>query len=375
MRQAVWFAAHHRPYTLVLCTLLLAGAWAFGLGPATDRADTRLPPGPPPGNWAVGAAAFARDAVGKLTRVRSIRAQEERPCAAASPASVGPRAIAVGRDGDLWILEMTVQRVAHMDLHGRLLAEFPLPAGAGASDIAVDGHGNIWWVSTRGANVGRMSPAGQAEVFPVPGGMPITIVAGPDGRMWFTNSAGHSVDAIASDGAIQQYRLPSEKNRPTGLALGPDGALWYTDRAVGRVGRLAVDGSVREFKVPGTDPWIWHIAAGTDGNMWYTDAWYDYIGRMTTSGAIKKYQLEWQPDNVVPGPNRSVWFVEAGRDIVGQINRAGKAIEYKLPHALSWPFGLVAAPDGNVWFTEYFGDRVGRITPAGVVTEFALPQR
>src|SRR5947207_4666187 len=48
-----------------------------------------------------------------------------------------------------------------------------------------------------------------------------------------------------------------------------------------------------------------------------------------------------------------------------------KILEFPIPTASSYTFGITAGPDGNLWFTEYNGNNIGRITTAGVITEFA----
>src|SRR5260370_31116 len=105
---------------------------------------------------------------------------------------------------------------------GHSMGGFGLEGTEMESKIAADRQGNIWWADWRHSEIGRMSPTGQTEVFPVAGSVPISIVAGPDGRMWYTDPPNRSIDAITFGGDIQTYQLPSEKNSPSGLTVGPD---------------------------------------------------------------------------------------------------------------------------------------------------------
>jgi streptogramin lyase len=61
---------------------------------------------------------------------------------------------------------------------------------------------------------------------------------------------------------------------------------------------------------------------------------------------------------------------QSARYMIGKLLPTGTIVEFSLPVANSWPFGIAAGPDGNLWFAETFGPRIGRITPAGVETEF-----
>ena len=61
-------------------------------------------------------------------------------------------------------------------------------------------------------------------------------------------------------------------SRPLGIAAGPDGALWFTESAApGRIGRITTEGDITEYSnglLLITNPWF--ISAGPDGNMWFT---------------------------------------------------------------------------------------------------------
>jgi virginiamycin B lyase len=68
-----------------------------------------------------------------------------------------------------------------------------------------------------------------------------------------------------------------------------------------------------------------------------------------------------------------VWFAEYNGNQIGRITTGGAIIEYPVPTASSWPYGITAGPDGNLWFTEYNVSQVGRITTGGAITEYPIP--
>ena len=72
---------------------------------------------------------------------------------------------------------------------------------------------------------------------PVENATPISIVAGPDGALYYTQHSDGSIARMALDGTVtKRFRLPS--GSPDGLGVGPDGDLWFTQGNRGQVGRV-----------------------------------------------------------------------------------------------------------------------------------------
>src|SRR5436305_11502728 len=59
---------------------------------------------------------------------------------------------------------------------------------------------------------------------------------------------GSAVAAPAPLGAFSEFSVPT--SQPFGIAAGPDGNLWFTDSAGNQVGRVTPAGTVTEFTVP-----------------------------------------------------------------------------------------------------------------------------
>jgi virginiamycin B lyase len=105
---------------------------------------------------------------------------------------------------------------------------------------------------------------------------PVSIAAGPDGALWFTNHANNTIGRITTTGKVHLYAGVFE---PEGITAGPDGALWFTNRE--SIGRITTTGSVtNNYQRP--DLFMTNeIAPGPDGTVWFTA---DYaVGRITTS--------------------------------------------------------------------------------------------
>jgi len=259
------------------------------------------------------------------------------------------------------------------------------------------------------------------------GGGPLSITAGPDGNLWFTDNKGSRIGKITTAGTVTPYSTGiTPSSCPSGIAQGSDGALWFTENCVAsgknRIGRITTTGTVNEYTTgltPGNNPQgitagpdnnLWFtedfggigvinvttkvsteypgpvgplgITAGPDGNLWFIDAGGGQIGRSTTSGSISYFFAGITPGFtlrfIALGSDGNLWFTESNPGgPIGQIGRinptTGAVAEFYL-NITGNPEGITAGPDGNLWFTENGPAGkpiIGRITTAGVVTEFS----
>jgi virginiamycin B lyase len=119
----------------------------------------------------------------------------------------------------------------------------------------------------------------------------LSIAAGPDGALWFTEAANVCSDClgrITTSGSLSTYSNP-ELYSPSDLTIGPDGALWFTNGSAsnlgvasfGSIGELTTAGQLRVYTSPGVylaDPGS--ITSGPDGALWFTSEGNDAIGRV-----------------------------------------------------------------------------------------------
>jgi streptogramin lyase len=214
--------------------------------------------------------------------------------------------------------------------------------------------------------------------FPLPlaGGshaLPNRIVAGPDGKLWFTESGriGTMTTAGVSAG---EFPIADEA---VGITVGPDGKLWYASQRCcsgSKIGSITTAGVITEFSAPGVGGGI-DVTRGPDGNLWFTEL--QNIARMTTAGVITAEfpslmpSIYSSPDHIVAGPDGNLWFTEGTFGGFGRITPAG--VLTKFTGNIADPSGLTVGPDGNLWFTDHFG--IGRITPTGAITHFSPPDQ
>jgi virginiamycin B lyase len=261
--------------------------------------------------------------------------------------------------------------------------------------------------------------------YPIPtaAGVLDGIAAGPDGAIWFSESAAGKVGRIAADGAITEFPTLTADSGPSGITPGPDGALWFTEFKANKIGRITTAGVITEYpSSPGTNPYS--ITGGSDGALWFTAGQGGLIQRITTGGSVTARAPEAgpnafpnaiaqgpggdafdnfyitvdsqdsmgvengfvaqlnnsnylvvrqnvpQPTGVVTGPDgASVWFAARGLHAITRLSTAG-VTTFPAPGG---PWGITTGPDGALWFTEFDGNKIGRITTDGVITDYTIP--
>ncbi|GLL04983.1 virginiamycin B lyase [Dactylosporangium matsuzakiense] len=153
-----------------------------------------------------------------------------------------PSMLAAGADGAVWCTLNQGNAIARVDAP----AVFALPT-PGAAPVGIDAapDGTAWFVEIGAGQVGRITPGGHIEEYPLAdrAARPHAIVADPAGGCWFTEWAGNRLGHISADGtAIRSFDLPAPGSEPHGLTIGPDGAVWVA-LEVGRVIRFSDPGA------------------------------------------------------------------------------------------------------------------------------------
>ena len=264
-------------------------------------------------------------------------------------------------------------------LGGQTFNEFRVcPPGSGPTGVASGPDGAIWFTESAGNRIGRITMNGVISDFPVltAASQPDGIASGPDGALWFTESAGNRIGRITTVGVVTEFPLPNPGSSPRGITAGPDGALWFTESAGNRIGRITTAGVITEFPLPNPGSSPVGITSGPDGALWFTESGGHRIGRVTTGGAITEFPLPGgtgAPHGIASGADGALWFTEAADNEIGRISTGGAILEFPLPTPGSAPRGIAPGADLNLWFTESNGSRIGRITPGGAVTEFPIP--
>jgi len=201
---------------------------------------------------------------------------------------------------------------------------------------------------------------------------PRHIVAGPDGALWFANSANNSIGRITTSGTVTNFTDATIAG-PEGITRGADGALWFTNITNNSIGRITTSGTVTNF----TDATIAGpvgITHGPDGALWFTNPGSNSIGRITTVGLVTNFTDASisSPADITPGPDGALWFTNSLNDSIGRITTAGSVTNFT-DATIDQPVDIVAASDGALWFTNFNNSSIGRITTGGSVTNFTDP--
>ncbi|MET7391829.1 NHL repeat-containing protein [Streptomyces sp. NPDC005529] len=144
----------------------------------------------------------------------------------------GPRSVAVGPNGALYIADLGNRRVRCVAADGTITTV----AGTGQSGFGGD-HG----------------PAHEAVLC-----LPVGVAVGPDGTVYIADMGNHCVRRITGDNVISTFagtgrdgfggdHGPSHQSLlrcPVGVAVGPDGTVYIADRSNHRVRRIGVDGII-----------------------------------------------------------------------------------------------------------------------------------
>jgi virginiamycin B lyase len=177
---------------------------------------------------------------------------------------------------------------------------------------------------------------GKLTEFPLGHSVPLSIVTGPDGAMWFTEPFGNKIGRITTAGVLtNEYSVPTASSLPFGIAAGSDGALWFTEASSSKIGRITTSGSVTEIP--------------------------------TTTAAA-------QPGSIISGPDQNLWLTEGSANKIARVSTGGTVAEFPITSANSEPAGITTGPDGNIWFTEDMGGKLGSMTLQGVAQpEIPIP--
>src|SRR5262249_3986705 len=149
--------------------------------------------------------------------------------------------ISTGADGNLWI---GLGGVRPFTPDGQGLA--PFPGSRPLSDMVTDANGNVWglvWTD----QIERIAPHGTVSDCSIPVHQPfmnrtpeldplrMTITAGPDGNIWFSDPYANQIGNITPDGTVTEYAVPTPNSFPAGITVGPDGNIWFTELGSGQI--------------------------------------------------------------------------------------------------------------------------------------------
>jgi len=235
-----------------------------------------------------------------------------------------PDAVAVTSDGAVWFRETFAwhPRIARIGRDGRF-EEFWNPVedmrpghyldGQPIGVFVADGdgvligvvwddrirrmgpNGQVTWVDAHGCVSAELTFACFADrrhaVSPdVYGISPSSVVRGPDGALWMTDTWHDLIARFDARGGRRVFRrgLTPNYSGPQFIVVGSDGALWFTEIR-DRVGRITTGGVITEYGrgIPHRSS-IGGIIAGRDGAMWFT-LFHGMVLARIRAGTVTQY--------------------------------------------------------------------------------------
>ena len=163
-----------------------------------------------------------------------------------------------------------------------------------------------------------------------------------------------------------QYNLPTASVEPVGHRAGPDGNLWFTETARQQDRAHHADG--HDHRVP--DPDAQQRSASrsrraptaTCGSP-STTRTRSGASRPRASSPSSPWARTATPGSIAAGADGNLWFTEAGgANAIGRVTPMGGVSEYAVPTAGERSDGITAGPDKNLWFTELSTNKIGRVS-------------
>jgi len=293
--------------------------------------------------------------------------------------------------GVAMMASLAVGSIAAGDPLGQVTA-FPtgISPGAWPSYITAGPDGNLWFLETAGQRIGRVTPEGEVTEF-ASGVQPKSalhgITAGSDGNIWVADGGKmtRAIVRMAPDGVATRFSptpCPITNCWWAGIAPAPDGSLWAGESG-GGLARITTSGTISAVPGGPASGLFGGLTAGPDGNMWLATntATSGPVARITPEGFRTQF---WFPDpnplftapgtsGITPGPDGNLWLAASAVDQIARMTTSGTSVRFFSGITPgSSPRSIAAGPDGAMWFTEWSGNRIGRITMDGAVTEFSV---
>ena len=223
------------------------------------------------------------------------------------------------------------------------------------------------------------------------------LVSAPNGLLYVVQTTGEGSGILRLDprtGGGITFNVPTEDADVVGIAAGPDGRLWFTESGAGQVGRLDPgNGQVDEFPLTPTHGLSQAhprpITAGTDGSLWFVQVGPQgtgtdpaaFVGRMTLGGVHTEFRVPtdgaFGPDEgIASDPDGRIWFTESAKGKVGRLDSLSSdpqatLQEFALPAGLGPPVSITSGPDGALWVGGT--GAVARVTVDGTAVVVPLP--
>jgi virginiamycin B lyase len=142
--------------------------------------------------------------------------------------------ITSGDDGTLWLTDKRQNAIVSISVDGMIAGSWSVPTtDALLGDITQGPDKNLWFLEGGAHKLGTIVQSGvyrgKIAEYPLPaGGIPGSLVAGPDGALWITLYDTKQLIRSTTSGEITDvYPLLDDWKYPGALVVGPDDNLWF----------------------------------------------------------------------------------------------------------------------------------------------------
>jgi streptogramin lyase len=225
-----------------------------------------------------------------------------------------------------------------------------------ATSVVTAGDATVWFVESD--TLRRVGPSGQLDTFPVRySARNTSLIHGPDGNLWFAESAKDRLGRSTIDGTIHELALPPALAAPAVILRGTDGAVLVAGRRA--VGRVVADDVYAIWNAESSGVFAGRAGSAGFGSLTQTADGTVWLGIATES--------------------RSSGFSKGGAIV--RMTPSGDFDEVvRLPFFES-PAALTAGRDGSLWFVTYNDylapapeQTLHRRRPDGTVQQYSLPR-
>lgn len=250
-----------------------------------------------------------------------------------------PSDVAIGPEGDMWVVDTENDRIQHLDAQGGFLSKF---GSSGEADgqlseptgIAIDAEGNLWVVDRANSRLQRFSPQGEflskfGESGFAEGKLlaPRQVAIDAAGDLWVTDA--FRVQKFDPSGEFLGLVGSGQVSQPVGIDIGPEGTTWVASSGNDRVLGFDQAGTlVAQFGSSGTGEGQLQLPVGVavdaQGNLWVADAESDrmqafdqdgiYIAGFGETGAGEEQLNLANPSGIASDGGGNLWIADRGND-------------------------------------------------------------
>jgi sugar lactone lactonase YvrE len=258
----------------------------------------------------------------------------------------------------------------------------------GATNIAIDGLGNIWTANYYNNSVTKLSSQGAlfsgANGF-TGGGLnfPTGIAVDAVGNVWVANFQGNSITEFSNSGTILSGATGfagGGLSHPYDVAIDGSGNTWVADEGFSRVTELSSSGTFlsgnSSYSLPGNFFVPWGIAIDASGDAWVTDNTGTNVGELSNSGSLLSGSNGYAggglmyPQGIAIDAVGNAWVGGGAGNAVVEISSAGvllSGVHGYTGGGMATPDGIAIDGSGNVWVTNLEGDSITELSSSGAI--------